>query len=41
MIAGKGFDPVLVVAGPLAQELFADHRSADDLAEEVHNLLGT
>ena len=39
MIAGEGFDPGLVVSGPLAQDLLADHRNADHLTEEVHNLL--
>src|SRR5215471_8676718 len=36
VIAGKGLDPVLVVGGPLAQHVFAYHRNADDLAEEMH-----
>src|SRR5580693_3649020 len=40
MIAGKGFHPGLVVGGPLAQDLLADHRNADHLTEEVHDLLG-
>jgi len=39
MIAGEGFHPGLVVGGPLAQDLLADHRNADHLMEEVHNLL--
>ena len=39
MIAGEGFHPGLVVGGPLAQDLLADHRNADDLTEEVHDLL--
>jgi hypothetical protein len=39
MIAGEGFHPGLVVGGPLAQDLLADHRNADHLTEEVHNLL--
>jgi hypothetical protein len=28
-----------LVSGPLAQDLLADHRNADHLTEEVHNLL--
>ena len=40
MIAGEGLDPVLVVAGPLAQELLAHHGGAEDLAKEVDDLLG-
>src|SRR6516165_3689911 len=39
VIAGEGLDPLLVVGGSLAQQLLADHRSADDLSEEVHDLL--
>ena len=39
-IAGKGLDPLLVDGGPLAQNLFADDRNADNAAEEVHDLLG-
>jgi hypothetical protein len=39
MIAGEGFHPGLVVGGPLTQDLLADHRNADDLTEEVHDLL--
>jgi hypothetical protein len=38
VIAGKGLAPLLVVAGPLAQQLFADYRSTNDLPEEVRNL---
>jgi hypothetical protein len=40
VIAGKGLDPLLVVSGPLAQNLFANDRNADNAAEEVHDLLG-
>jgi len=40
LIAGEGLDPLLVVSGPLAQNLFADDRNADNAAEEVHDLLG-
>jgi hypothetical protein len=40
VIAGKGLDPILVVGGPLAQDLFADDRDTDHSAEEVHDLLG-
>jgi hypothetical protein len=39
MIAGEGFHPGLVVGGPLAQDLLADHWNTDHLTEEVHNLL--
>src|SRR6202048_318774 len=39
MIASEGLHPVLVVGGPLAQQLFAHHRSADDLAKEEYDLL--
>src|SRR6266436_2423252 len=39
MIAGEGFHPGLVVGGPLAQDLLADHWNADHLTEEMHNLL--
>src|SRR5260221_4730583 len=31
MIAGEGFHPGLVVGGPLAQDLLADHPNADHL----------
>ena len=40
MIAGVGFHPGLIVGGALAEDVFADHRNADDVAEEVHHLLG-
>src|ERR1700756_445742 len=40
MIAGEGFHPGLVVGGPLAEDLLADRRNADHVAEEVHHLLG-
>ena len=40
MIACVGLHPVLVVGGALAQDFLADHRNADDLAEEVHHPLG-
>jgi len=40
MIAGEGFHPVLVVDGALAEDFFAHHGNADDLAEKVHQLLG-
>jgi hypothetical protein len=40
MIACEGFHPVLVVGGPLVQDLPADHGNADDLMEEVHHPLG-
>jgi hypothetical protein len=39
VIAGKGFHPGLVVGGALAEDLLADRRNADHVAEEVH-LLG-
>ena len=40
MISGVGFDPGLIVGGALAEDVFADHRNADNVAEEVHHLLG-
>ena len=38
MIAGKGLNPVLVIGGSLAHDLFADERNADNAVEEMHNL---
>ena len=38
MISGKGLNPVLVVGGSLAQDLFGDGRNADNAAEEMHSL---
>src|ERR1700740_3453508 len=38
MIAGVGFDPGLVVGGAPAQDLLADRRNTDHVAEEVHPL---
>src|SRR5246127_5172403 len=38
MIAGVGFDPGLVVGGAPAQDLLADRRNTDHVAEEVHHL---
>jgi len=40
MIADVGFDPGLVVGGALAQDLLADRRNTDHVAEEVHHLRG-
>ena len=40
MIAGESFHPGLVVGGALAEDVFADRGNADDVAEEVHHLLG-
>src|ERR1700745_1029209 len=40
MIAGVGFDPGLVVGGAPAQDLLADRRNTDHVAEEVHHLRG-
>jgi len=40
MIAAKASDPVLVVGRTLAQDLFAEHRNANDLSEEMHHLFG-
>jgi hypothetical protein len=40
MIAGEGLDPVLVVGRSLAQDLFAEHRNANDFSEKVHHLFG-
>jgi hypothetical protein len=39
VIARKGLDPILVIGGPLAQQVLAHHPSAADLPEEMHNLL--
>src|SRR6516164_1150861 len=41
MITGKGFHPGLVVGGALAEDLLVDRGDADDVAEEVHHLLGS
>src|SRR5262249_10902216 len=38
--AGEGLDPVLVIGGAPAQHLLAHRWDADDVAEEVHHLLG-
>ena len=40
MLADVGFDPGLVVGGALAQDLLADRRNTDHVAEEVHHLRG-
>src|SRR5260370_3387736 len=40
VIASEGLDPVVVIGGAPAQHLLAHRRDADDLAEEVHHLLG-
>ena len=40
MIVGVGVHPGLMVGGALAQDVFADRDNADDVAEEVHHLLG-
>jgi hypothetical protein len=40
MVAGEGLDPGLVFGGPLAQQLFADRGSADNVSEKVHDDLG-
>jgi len=40
MIAGEGFHPGLVVGSALAEDLLVDRGHADDVAEEVHHLLG-
>ncbi len=40
MIAGEGFHPVLVIVGALAENFFAHHRNAEDLANEMNHLLG-
>jgi hypothetical protein len=40
MIAGEGFHPSLVVGGALPEDLLADRGNTDDVAEEVHHLLG-
>src|ERR1700739_2635544 len=38
MVGGVGFDPGLVVGGAPAQDLLADRRNTDHVAEEVHHL---
>jgi hypothetical protein len=38
---GKGFHPGRVAGGALAQDLLADRRNADHVAEEMHHLLGS
>src|ERR1700752_1799141 len=40
MIAGEDFHPGLVVGGALAEDLSADGRNTDHVAEEKHHLLG-
>src|SRR5262244_2779743 len=40
MIVGEGFHPGLVVDGALAEDLLADRRNADHVAEEMYHLLG-
>ena len=40
VVAGIRLDPVPVVVGALAEDLFAHHRDAQDLPEEVDHLLG-
>ncbi len=39
MVAGEGFDPVLVVGRALAQDFLADYWNPDNPTEEVHHLL--
>ena len=39
-IAGEGFHPGLVVVGALTEHFLVDRRAADDIAEEVDDLLG-
>ena len=38
VIAGEGFHPVAIIVGALAEHLFADHRDAQDLADEMDHL---
>lgn len=40
MVAGIGFDPRLIIAGTLADNLLVHHRQAEDLVEEVNHLFG-
>ena len=40
VIAGKGLDPVLILPGAPAEDLFVDHRNADHVTEEVHPCSG-
>jgi hypothetical protein len=39
-VSGVGFNPALVVAAALAEHFFAHHRDAQNLADEIHDLLG-
>ena len=39
VVAGVSFNPVLVVVGALAEHFFVHHRHAEDLVEEVDDLL--
>jgi len=40
VVAGVGFDPPLVVARTLAQQLFGHHRFAHHVPETFHHLIG-
>jgi len=39
VVAGEGLDPAPVIVGALAEDLFAHHRDAKNLPEEVDHLL--
>src|SRR5215813_3840170 len=41
MVSGKAFDPALVVASPLHQNLFGNQRDAHDFVKEVNHVLRT
>jgi len=41
VIAGEGLHPVLVSVAALAEHLLVEHRNSENLAEEIHHLLGT
>ena len=40
MVAGVRFHPLLVIVRARAQNLLAHHRDSQNLAEEMHHLLG-
>jgi hypothetical protein len=40
MVASVGLDPILVIAGALAEHFLAHHWQAQNLADEINYLLG-
>jgi len=40
MIAGVGFDPTLIIVAALAEHPFAHDWDPENLANEIHDLLG-